>query len=420
MNSKNRSIKHLIVLLVCCGLAGSSIGVCVNSAGVFYTPVSDSLGIMRGAFSMHGTISMLATAVISLFVPVIMKRYAYKVILIISVLVAGVSTILMAFSKSVLPFYILGALRGISSGLFAIVPITMIINKWFYKSHGLATSIVLSFSGIAGAVCSPIFSKCIQNFGWEKSYIIMGLVIIGLCIPAIIYPFSLEPKDSGLLAYGQAEEEEELSTDNIVKKKNSFNFFTVSFICFFIFAILHTAVSGITQHLPGFAETLNYTATVGATMLSAGMIGNILSKLVIGFISDRVGSVKATIIMIVTNTIAIFILLTAHSSIALLIGSFLFGSVYSVGAVGFALLTKHFFGVENYSTVYPIISFANNFGGAFALSLVGYIYDFTGSYVYAFIIALVINFTNLILMYIVVKQYSLKKNSKVKEVAVNI
>lgn len=419
MNNKNRSIKHLIVLIVCCGLAASSIGVCVNSAGVFYTPVSESLGIMRGTFSMHGTISLLATAVISLFVPAIMKKYSYKVILIFSVLVAGGSTILMAFSKGVLGFYILGAIRGVSSGLFAIVPITMIINKWFYKNHGLATSIVLSFSGIAGAVCSPIFTKCIQSFGWEIAYIIMGIGIIVLCIPAVIYPFSIDPEEIGLLAYGYNEKESK-RTNDVVKNNNNFNFFTVSFVCFFVFAILHTAIAGITQHLPGVAETLNYSATIGAMMLSAGMVGNILSKLVIGFISDKLSPVKATIIMIAINIISIVILLLAPSSTVLLIGSFLFGSVYSVGAVGFALLTKHFFGVENYSTVYPIISFATNFGGAFALSLVGYIYDFTGSYVYAFIIALTINVANLILLYIVVKSYLVAKKLKLENAVVNL
>lgn len=419
MENKNRNIKHLIVLIVCCGLAASSIGICVNSAGVFYTPVSESLGIMRGTFSMHGTISLLATAVISLFVPAIMKRYSYKLILFFSVLLAGSSTILMAFSKGVLAFYILGAIRGVSSGLFAIVPITMIINKWFYKNHGLATSVVLSFSGIAGAVCSPIFTKCIQSFGWENSYIIMGVIIIVLCIPAVVYPFSIDPKEIGLLAYGYNEKETKI-TSEVVKGNTKFNFFTISFICFFIFAILHTAISGITQHLLGFAETLNYSVTVGAMMLSAGMIGNILSKLVIGFISDKIGPVKATIIMIATNTISIIMLLLAPSSTVLLIGAFLFGSVYSVGAVGFALLTKHFFGVENYSNVYPIISFATNFGGAFALSLVGYIYDFTGSYVYAFIIALIINFSNLILMYIVVKNYLNSKRINSEKIAVNI
>ena len=124
--------------------------------------------------------------------------------------------------------------------------------------------------------------------------------------------------------------------------------------------------------------------------------------------------------MIAINIISIVILLLAPSSTVLLIGSFLFGSVYSVGAVGFALLTKHFFGVENYSTVYPIISFATNFGGAFALSLVGYIYDFTGSYVYAFIIALTINVANLILLYIVVKSYLVAKKLKLENAVVNL
>ena len=54
--------KHWIVLAVCCGLAASSIGVSINSSGVFYTPVSESLGIMRGTFSMHMTIFSLVTA----------------------------------------------------------------------------------------------------------------------------------------------------------------------------------------------------------------------------------------------------------------------------------------------------------------------------------------------------------------------
>ena len=74
----NKNIKHLIVVLVCCGLAASSIGICVNSVGVFYTPVSESLGIMRGTFAIHGTISLLATAIVSLFVQAIIKKYSHK------------------------------------------------------------------------------------------------------------------------------------------------------------------------------------------------------------------------------------------------------------------------------------------------------------------------------------------------------
>ena len=40
--------KHWSVLIYCCGLAAASIGISINSSGVFYTPVSKSLHILRG------------------------------------------------------------------------------------------------------------------------------------------------------------------------------------------------------------------------------------------------------------------------------------------------------------------------------------------------------------------------------------
>ncbi|MFV0394599.1 MAG: MFS transporter [Coprobacillaceae bacterium] len=399
---RNKNAKHWLVLIVCCGLTAVSIGFCVNAVGVFYTPVSESLGIMRGTFAMHATISALMTAVVSLCIPKLMKRYSFKVLLIVGLILVSGSTVLMAFSNNIFMFYILGAVRGASSALFGIVPVTMIINQWFDKKHGLATSIVLSFSGIAGAVGSPIFAYFIESLGWQTTYIIKGILMILLCLPAILYPFSVDPKDSGVLPYGL---EKDKAKDAIISKSTgSFSIFNVTFICFFVFAILHTAITGITQHLPGFSESIGQSATLGAMLLSAGMIGNIVSKLFIGVISDKLGAVKATIIMLIVNMIGIILLISVKNTIGLLVGSVLFGSVYSAGAVGFALLTKEFFGNENYTKVFPIVTFATNTGGAFALSLVGYIYDFTGTYRIAFMIAIGINIINMILLAIVVRK----------------
>lgn len=53
--------KHWSVLICCCGLAAASIGISINSSGVFYTPVSKSLHMLRGTFSMHMTLFSLAT-----------------------------------------------------------------------------------------------------------------------------------------------------------------------------------------------------------------------------------------------------------------------------------------------------------------------------------------------------------------------
>lgn len=401
---KKNTLKPWYVLIVCCGLAASSIGISINSSGVFYTAVSESLGILRGTFAMHMTIFSLLTAISSVIVPKLMNKFNYKLILIIGVSIAVITTAIMAYCKNIYIFYILGAIRGFSTGLFSIVPLTIIINGWFKKYHGLATSIVFGFSGLSGAICSPILSKCIDLLGWSSGYIIKSAIILMLCLPAIIYPFEISAKAEGALPLG-GYENEDINKKNY--KSKDFYFMTFIFIFFCIFAFINTTITGITQHLPGYAESIGYSTTLGSLLLSAGMFGNVVSKLIIGVMSDKFGSVKASITMVLTNIIGIVLLLISSSKLILLVGAFLFGSIYSVGAVGLPLLTKYLFGTDNYSKSFPIISFVSNLGAAFSLSLVGYIYDFTNSYSYSFILAIGINILCLILMFIIIKRNEL-------------
>lgn len=412
----NKNKKHWIVLVICCGLSASSIGICVNAAGVFYAPVAQSLGVLRGTIALQTTFTLLSMSIISLFVPKIMRKYRFKNLLWVHVLIAGLTTIAMAFSRNIVIFQLLGFFRGFSAGLFAVVPLTIIINHWFHKHHGLATSVVLSFSGVAGAVLSPIFTACIQSIGWEATYIVVGIIFIILCLPALLIPFSVNPREEGLMPYGYVEIKEDESQIKEIKEekeiKEPFNFIQLSFVCFFIFSILHTAITGITQHLPGFAETMNHSASIGAMLLSAGMIGNIFYKLSIGIVSDRLGPLPASIIMIAINVVSIILLLLWPTNTGVLLFSgFLFGSVYSVAAVGTALLTKQFFGNDNYIHVYPVVSFATGLGGAFSISIVGYIFDFFNSYTYAFIIALFIHAINIVLLLIIIRIMHTKKLS---------
>ena len=70
--------KHWSVLICCCGLAAASIGISINSSGVFYTPVAKSLKVLKGTFAMHATLSTLATALTSLKMSKVIKKYFYK------------------------------------------------------------------------------------------------------------------------------------------------------------------------------------------------------------------------------------------------------------------------------------------------------------------------------------------------------
>ena len=377
--------KHWIILLVCCGLSATSIGISINCSGIFYTSVAESLGILRGSFALHMTIFSIMTALSSFMIPGLMKKVPYKILLTVSTCVGAFSTYLMGQSTSLIMFYILGALRGVSTSLFAGVPLTMIINNWFVEKNGLATSVVFSFSGVAGTLLSPFLSSCIEKYGWQNAYMIMSLMMLALSLPAILYPFKLIPENEGMLPLGGQKNDTLQQTSKDIR----FNFISVSFISFLLYGLIIAFLTSFTQHFPGYATSLGYSASIGALLVSVGMIGNILFKLIIGALSDKLGAVKSAVVMMVIILTGTVLLLIGKSEILLIAGAFMFGSSYAIGAVGLPLLTKYFFGSEQYSKTYPSVSFASNMGAAFSLSLVGYIYDFFGSYVYAFMAALI-------------------------------
>ena len=141
--------------------------------------------------------------------------------------------------------------------------------------------------------------------------------------------------------------------------------------------------------------------------MSLTMIGNISTKLLIGIISDRFGPIRASVIMIVTNMISLVLMMAGMpgaNSWILMTGSFVFGSIYAVGAVGLPLLTRYFFGQENYSIAYAKIGFLTSVGSSSSLTLIGYLYDFTGTYLYMLVIAMAFHVIDLCLLVIIRKK----------------
>lgn len=395
---KNKDRKHWIIVGLLCLMASSSIGLCMNSVGVFYVPVSKELNVLKGTFAFHATLSLLATATTSMMMPKIMKRFKYKTILITGVSMATLATVAMAFSRHIALFYVLAIIRGIGAGCYANAPLTMIITNWFHQKHGLATSIALSFSGLSGAIFTPVLSYALEHYGITNAYLIMAFFIAVLPLFAILYPMTMTPEQSSLLPYGY------VSNEKVAIKQNatSFNYKSFLYISVCLFAFIHSTIVGISQHLSGFAMSIGYSLSISALMMSSTMIGNIVFKLVVGALSDKIGAVKATITMIALNAFSLVVLLfVGQNTILLVIGSFLFGSVYSVGAVALPLLTKLFFKQENYLKAFSIIGALANLGSALSLPFIGYLYDFTKSYVLAFKIGIAIHLFNIVfLLYI--------------------
>lgn len=49
----------------------------------------------------------------------------------------------------------------------------------------------------------------------------------------------------------------------------------------------------------GYSASLGYRNSMGAILLSAGMMGNIISKLLVGILSDKIGASRATAVLLI-------------------------------------------------------------------------------------------------------------------------
>lgn len=374
---KRSGFRYLLTLFCCCGLTGSSIGVLTNSIGVFYAPVSTSLGVGRGAIAMHATLAMLATAFLSPLSARLLGKIPLRLYLGIGVLLGAGAPLLMAFSDNIWAFYILGVAKGIGVTFAGVIAVTTIISNWFFRSYGLAVGVALSFSGLCGAVFSPIFSFIIEKAGWQNAFICMSVFTLVLALPGV-FTLRLTPQEVSLPPFGGRFEGIDLPTQTQTRRAK---LYMPALVLTCAFSALSCGVTSVGQHFPTVAEAAGFSAQVGAMMVSAGMVGNIISKLLIGLLTDHKGPFFANGFMSVINVVAMLVLLNLPSGIAFIaiVTAFFFGAVYGVGGAGIPLLTRGAFGPEQYTTACSIVQMFANIGAALAMTIIGVVYDMTGS-----------------------------------------
>lgn len=321
-----------------------SIGLIFNTVGVYYTPVAEDLNILTGTFSLNVTIASIAAAIGSLFAPKMLEHLGWKKTIVLGAVTSTVGIFGMGLTNSVIAFNVLGAIRGIGVSFSAMVPTAAIINNWFEERNGLALSIATASSRIVSVIFSPIFQTLIESIGWERTFWVHGMLILLLFLPAIVVPYSFRPEEEGLKPYGAKEPSKGSATEELLKEPVRLKEFVgVSFFAILAMAFLQTFAVGMGQHLPGYSASIGASPQIASLTLSAVMIGNVSTKLIAGYLSDRIGVLKSVVLFSSLNIVALFLLINWTSSTGLLIASLVFGTAYA-GGVLHVLVPKKYMG----------------------------------------------------------------------------
>lgn len=405
------TIRHLFVIIAMCGLCGASVGICTNTAGLFYTSIAEDLGVGQGAVSMTLTLLSITSAAAGLVVASIIKNEKMlKPMIAVSIAMMAGGTWLLAMADNLWMIYLWNIIRGIGAGLAGFVTSTIVINRWFYARHGLFVSLAMCFSGIPGVLLSNFFTSVIQADGWRQGYIVVALVLLACTLPSLVLPFTLDPFKSGTKPYGYEEYEslKESNPEKMVMERKDRGLPAMALIIFLVYTSAAAINSCLIQHLPNYAVFSGNAAALGAMMVAVVNGANVIAKLSFGMLSDRAGTMKSCLLMAALSIIGISLMAFLPLPAAMVAGAGLYGCTMPNSAIALSLITSDIFGMADYNRIYPVISFVCSTVYALAVALMGSLFDISGSYLPVFGLCLVMQVVVLVSVKVLYGKYAAK------------
>ena len=401
---------HIYVLVASCLMAWGVMGM-LNAYGVFFTPMGEVLGVGRAAVTVHLSLRTLVSGLAAPLVAILLeKRINPKVTMSAGLAVYLISSILIAKIRSVILVDILAVVAGFGLAFVSFMLITIVLGNWFYKNLGTFSGIAIAFSGIGSAIASPVVTRLLAVMNYETVYILYAAATALMVVPVLFVPFW--PQDVGLKPYGEGQEI--VQTKKVKTDANldiPYKLISAISLVLFTLTILLVGETSLNSHLPSLAISNGFTAETGALLLSASMIGNLTFKLILGVIIDRWGVIKGFLVVLITSLVGFILILFAKgSTLPLLAGGFLYGTIFSLGSLGLSILTRYLYGNEQYNQVYSKITMMTSVGSAAFVTIIGALYDLTGSYRTPVLLGIVMEAITLVLIFWMMGQ--VKKHKK--------
>ncbi len=369
------------IVVGCCFLQACCLGLMMNSAGIFYTPVTEDLGIGLGPLALYVTVYFFVTTFTYPFVARILPKYNINIVLSVAVVICCVAMGLMSTYTSVWQWYFSGVLYGIGGAFIFVVAATVLIENWFDKKRGLALGITQCCSGIGGAIFPLVGTMLINQIGWRSTYLVLAVVAAILVLPWTIFVFKFKPEDKGLKPYGYEEKKTAagtvVSTYPGVPAKKAL--LTVAFWALFLYGGVEALMSGYNTHLPGFSVSIGLGDMFGSQMLSLSMIGYVFATIGMGWLTDKIGVIVPSFITLLITALSLLGFAVFRDQLPLSVCAFFFGTNSVIITISMATLVSEIFGKRDYA---KILSYMRMSGciAAFGSSAIGFVYDATGRF----------------------------------------
>jgi len=361
--------------------------------------VQSEFGVDRASASLPFTLTMLGFALGNFYMGKLADRYNLSTVLLFSSILLASCFIFAAQSNSILSLAVIQFVIGFGTGA-SFGPIIADTSIWFLKKRGIAVALAASGNYLSGVVW-PIFTKdLLLNYGWRTVYLVLAIAAV-----LIMAPLSLALKRK---ISAESTRADDLISQN---KAQSTQLTPKSLQLFLGLAGLGccVAMSMPQVHIVAFCVDLGFGSTVGGNMLSLMLAGGIVSRIVSGFLADKIGGLKTLLIGSSLQCVALFLYLPFNGLVSLYLVSLIFGLSQGGIVPSYAIIVREHMPAKEAGARVGFVLMMTIVGMALGGWMSGWIYDLSGSYKLAFWNGILWNLLNLVIIFSLLPK-SIRKN----------
>jgi len=360
----------------------------IYSFGVFLTPLTQEFNWDRGELSAAFSAGILVAGFLSTITGRISDRYGPRGLVAIGAIAMAACFFLMSLVNSLWQVYLTwGVFLGLGIGC-TVTPINATIPRWFSTKMGLAVAIPSAGFGV-GSVLAPLLVQWLLTlFDWRQAFIVLAVIRLVIALPLTLL-VRRDPRDIGIRPFGDRKSDADFSVDTSITGTS----FTQAMKSrrFWFFALTHFGfgfcLQTIIVHTVPNAIDVGLTAVVAAGILSIVAGASILGMLSAGFVADRLGSTRLMSICLVVTTVALAWLIIAGDVWMFYLFAAVYGFFYGAVIPLWTLVSAELFGFKSLGSIFGTVILLGTIGGAIGTPMSGLIFDITGSYDIALIVA---------------------------------
>lgn len=383
-------------------------GINNNLPSLFLVPVTQQLGITRGAyslaFSLKGISAMISTALSG----GIMMRYGYRKSVLVSLMIALGGMTILSFSGNGAVYALGCVVLGLGDGICVSAGAAKIVSSWFYRRKGAVLGLVTAGTGIGGSITCILLSDIIERNGWRSAYLCSAALIAAVLVMLFLLVKN-HPEEMGLQPYGFGNIEKRKKVANKdwwpgfsmkeMTKKPLFYMMCVGTFLSFMCATM--VLNVMVAHLQDRGVSTQDAVAMQSVLLLllAGF------KFIFGVASDRLGA-RPVMLLCLGCTAASLVAFALISSPAIAwVAIIIYAASLPITSVMVPLLSTSLFGYQAQTSCVGIFFATSQIASIVTAPIANLFYDKIGSYTPVFLAAAVVS-VFLVILYLIMYKLS--------------